>query len=212
MDTDMDENTISSMILWVILDDSDTLRVSDDIKRWNDRKYHHNKIFINVTGQFFSFPTDVTDFVHENSVIYIPKWMHSLFTGVTDVKITLIDPHTIKDIASIVVKPLTPEFHKRYTKDILDKFLLSANFISKNIPISTKEIGFEINDLISTDGNSIAYGMITRNTRVVVFSVAISETPIQQRFQTSTVADFSPVKTSVYKRMYIRNGEIVFIK
>lgn len=209
-DMKIDNELLDTLTLFVILDDGDDLRVSEDVTYWNNRKYKYDKIILNIAvTETRNIQTDVTHFVHENSVIYIPVWMHHEFYGISEVSISLINPRIVPNIGTIIIKPLSKDFHRKYNNDTLMRLFSNANILMKYPPIHSSHTGFEIVELVSDKHGNIDYGS-TCNQK---FRIEVQEIENQQRvWLQSSVVDFSPVKTEVYQKKYIRNGDIVYVK
>lgn len=220
MDVDMDEQSVSLslMHMFVILDDGDKLRVSDDVKKWNETHNKYESIYLNISCHEFNFPVEVAEFVHENNVIYIPRFLHQLFVEVMEVDVMLIDPKSIKNIGMIVIKPTISDFREKYTQGDFIKMFSGIPVISRRVPIPTKKSGFEIVYMIAEDGTHIDIGNTLKYVpRIVVIENIDSGKQVLQKQDNNTmplqtVSDYSPIKTNVYKKMYIKNGVVVYIK
>jgi len=213
----------------VIFDDGDKLIVSKDIEYHNKTTMKYDAIFIQVKGIKVDMHFDVTDYTRENSVIYVPKKLHYMFEGESIVNVTLIDPRTIQDITIIHVVPISDKFYRGCSQPNLVKYMQGAKIMTNNTLVPEL---FQIKGLFSVNGERLEYGM----TCNVPFKVEVLEVnnanpltpwytkqktrvpvapqkkaPTQNPEKVSKI-DFSPVKTEIYKKMFIKNGEIVYIK
>lgn len=209
----------------LIFDDIDDVVVTDDVQIMCNKKMY-KECFINVACSKINLHFNVTKFVHENGVMYIPKKIEHMFNNECVVKITIIDPETVKDISLIQITPISDKFYKGCSQQNLVRFMEGAKIMSNFTIVSDL---FQIKGLFTKDNEKIEFGRTTR----VPFRVEVLETnnstpsrpwyleqkdakkeepKKQEPKKQNDKLDYSPTKTDVYKRTYIKNGEIVYIK
>jgi hypothetical protein len=214
MDTHLD--------LFVILDEVDKFCLSDDVKHLHDKIFPMQQdIIVNVTGKHITIPIDDFTFVHENSVIYVPKNYHSFFANETIVVVNLVDLDELDEIHQIEVQPISQDFYRDFDITKLQQIFSDSKFISKNYVISNKNIPFKISKLMTQEGKSVDIGT-TKNIHV---KIVVSEptfmkhTLIEQHASDDEMQvvpnkhiDISPFRTEEYSRPYVSSCGVVVYK
>jgi hypothetical protein len=209
--------------IFLIYDDIECPRVSDDIFRLNKKSLNLEKFYVKLNftnkGQQQMMILDKFEMVRENSVIYLPQWMSIMFGDAFNVSATIVDPTHIKEVAVIVIQPTVSNFRREITDKELAMTLLGRSIIFAYVPPAEVPHKFTIVSIYDHNGCELEYG--TTVSKMARFIIRKSDEYSAKPYTTSgklpinmqnLKGDFSHTKDLTYTRPYIVNGTIIYVK